>query len=230
MDAAQLTPLLPNPVGTGSRSNETLEAASSASADFESFLTLLTAQLENQDPLAPLDSTEFIAQLASFSTVEQQIGTNERLDQIADQSFNRDIAGFAAWIGKAVATSDGRFNARGEQMDFGLASVDGAETATAVIKDSLGNTIRTLPVALDGSEAFSWDGKNNDGEAIFGEDFSATVDYFGGGSVLDTLPALVRTEVLGIRGSEDGVKLDLSDGRRLSPNDVVSVSDLALTS
>ncbi|MEM9059271.1 MAG: flagellar hook capping FlgD N-terminal domain-containing protein [Pseudomonadota bacterium] len=225
MDASQLQPLLPNPVGAGGLANQTLEATSSASADFESFLTLLTAQLRNQDPLSPLDSTEFIAQLASFSTVEQQIGTNERLDQIAEQSFNRDIAGFAAWIGKAVATSDGQFNANGETREFGLQTVTSAETATATIRDALGNSIRTLPITLDGSDTFTWDGKNAEGEAVFGNGFSATVDYFAGGTIEDTLPALVRTEVLGIRGTQDGVKLDLSDGRRLSPNDVVLVSD-----
>ena len=100
MDISELRPLLPNVVNPGSQEDVTLQGANAASADLESFLTLLTAQLRNQDPLSPLDSTEFIAQLASFSSVEQQIGTNSRLDQIVDQAVNGDIASFANWIGK----------------------------------------------------------------------------------------------------------------------------------
>jgi flagellar basal-body rod modification protein FlgD len=53
-------------------------------ADFQTFLTLLTTQLKNQNPLEPLDSTQFVAQLASFSSVEQQVKTNDRLADILD--------------------------------------------------------------------------------------------------------------------------------------------------
>ena len=60
------------------------QSAAAAAADFETFLSLLTTQLRNQDPLKPLDSTEFVAQLASFSAVEQQINTNAKLDAITN--------------------------------------------------------------------------------------------------------------------------------------------------
>lgn len=56
--------------------NETAE-------EFETFLTLLTAQIRNQDPLAPLDSTQFVEQLATFSALELQAESNQKLDQIA---------------------------------------------------------------------------------------------------------------------------------------------------
>jgi flagellar basal-body rod modification protein FlgD len=62
-----------------------LGASNPVTADFQSFLRLLTAQLRNQDPLSPLDSTQFVAQLASFSTVEQLASANTRLDKIADR-------------------------------------------------------------------------------------------------------------------------------------------------
>ena len=54
-------------------------SANEMAGDFETFLKLLTAQLRNQDPLQPMDSTEFVAQLASFSAVEQQVRANDRL-------------------------------------------------------------------------------------------------------------------------------------------------------
>ena len=67
---------------TKTATTEQPTATSTLSGDFNTFLKLLTTQLENQDPLQPMDSTEFIAQLASFSSVEQQIGTNTRLDEM----------------------------------------------------------------------------------------------------------------------------------------------------
>jgi flagellar basal-body rod modification protein FlgD len=62
------------------------------SQDYDMFLRLMTAQLKNQDPLQPLDGTEFVAQLAQFSGVEQQIKTNERLDSLLGALTRSPIA------------------------------------------------------------------------------------------------------------------------------------------
>jgi flagellar basal-body rod modification protein FlgD len=69
--------------GTGAASAAAGQARSAFSEDFDTFLTLLTAQVENQDPLAPLDSTQFVEQLATFSALEQQVTTNDHLEKIA---------------------------------------------------------------------------------------------------------------------------------------------------
>lgn len=74
--------------------------------DFETFLTLLTAQMRNQDPLKPMDSTAFVAQLASFSTVEQQIETNAKLDNILSAFSSSSTNQLTEWIGKEVSRDD----------------------------------------------------------------------------------------------------------------------------
>ena len=224
MEISRIEPLLPNAVTNGLSDETTEDAISAASADFESFLTLLTAQLRNQDPLSPLDSTEFIAQLASFSSVEQQIGTNSRLDTIAGQAVNGDIASFAAWIGQSVATTDGEFRATGEELEFRISDVAGAETATAVIRDALGQELRRIPIANDGSRSFAWDGRAADGSIVGPQNLSLSIEYFSGGTVLDTQPGHVGSAVVGIRGTPTGIALDLEDGRSITPGDVGSVS------
>lgn len=219
----ELTPLLPNVVNPFTQTPDAELATASAASDFESFLTLLTAQLRNQDPLSPLDSTEFIAQLASFSSVEQQIATNDRLDQIVEQTVVGDIAAFGAWIGRSVSTIDGVFRASGEEVSFSFDSVPGADAATAVVKGSNGREIRRIPVATDGNGIGVWDGENTDGAVISGENLSIEVEYYTNGAISDTRAAFVSTTVTGIRSTDDGVALDLADGRRVPATSVASL-------
>lgn len=88
------------PASYGSRS----EAASKASVDYQSFLKLLVAQMKNQDPTNPMDSTQYMAQLASFSQVEQSVQMNQKLDQML-QSSTLDQA--SAIIGRTITSADG---------------------------------------------------------------------------------------------------------------------------
>ncbi|MEM8760161.1 MAG: flagellar hook capping FlgD N-terminal domain-containing protein, partial [Pseudomonadota bacterium] len=124
---------VPTPIDNGSGAIAAPTERSTAASDFESFLTLLTAQLRNQDPLQPIDSTEFVAQLASFSTVEQLIGTNERLDTLSQDLAAGDLAALAGWIGQEAATTDGRFTATGEAVDFDVPLVEGATAVRAEV-------------------------------------------------------------------------------------------------
>lgn len=223
MDVSELRPLLPNVINPAAQVEDTIEASSAASSDFESFLTLLTAQLRNQDPLSPMDSTDFIAQLASFSGVEQQIGTNNRLDQVVEQAVNGDIATFATWIGRNVSTVDGIFRADGEEVSFKIPEVPSAETATAVVRLEDGREVRRIPISTDASNAFLWDGKNAGGTLLDGQNMKIEIEYFSGGTISETRSAIVGTTVTGIRGTENGVELDLEDGRRVDASDVATL-------
>jgi len=87
---------------TVNTSNAENSSGLSAASDFDTFLQLLTAQLENQDPLNPLESTDFVAQLASFSAVEQQILTNSNLSEIMSSLSVTRTSEAAQWLGKEV--------------------------------------------------------------------------------------------------------------------------------
>jgi len=88
--------------GTGSDASN---ASASASLNYDSFLKLLVAQMKNQDPTEPMDSTQQIAQLATFSQVEQTIKTNTNLESLLQRT---SLSEANAVIGKTVTSADGK--------------------------------------------------------------------------------------------------------------------------
>jgi flagellar basal-body rod modification protein FlgD len=89
------------PVGA----NSTATSTSKTAVDYQSFLTLLIAEMKNQDPTKPMDSTAYVAQLATFSQVEQSVQTNTKLDQIMSSSA---LSQADAIIGRNITSADGK--------------------------------------------------------------------------------------------------------------------------
>ncbi|TPK80106.1 flagellar hook assembly protein FlgD [Mesorhizobium sp. B2-4-12] len=89
------------PVGA----NQTTTQASKTAVDYNSFLKLLIAEMKNQDPTKPMDSTQYVAQLATFSQVEQSVQTNTKLDQIMQSSA---LSQADALIGRNITSADGK--------------------------------------------------------------------------------------------------------------------------
>lgn len=146
--------------GPAPQAPSTQNAAVSAQTDFETFLKLLTAQMRNQDPLEPLDSTAFVAQLASFSSVEQQIGTNTRLDALAAAIGGSDHAIAANWIGKS-ARAEGPVDFVGSPVDVTFSTPSGEQTTISVL-DTNGTQIYIAPL-LSGSKEYTWAGQTTAG-------------------------------------------------------------------
>jgi flagellar basal-body rod modification protein FlgD len=89
------------PVGA----NSTTTSTSKTAVDYQSFLKLLIAEMKNQDPTKPMDSTQYVAQLATFSQVEQSVQTNTKLDQIMSSSA---LSQADAIIGRNITSADGK--------------------------------------------------------------------------------------------------------------------------
>lgn len=192
--------------------------ASPASAvEFESFLRLLTAQLRHQDPLSPLDSTEFVAQLASFSTVEQLVKANEGLDAIAGGSNALEI--YADWIGRdaGVAGPPARFD--GAPVELKIAPNRAADRVEVAVTNAGGVEIaRFLAANADSSQY--WDGSTPDGAAAPGY-YGFTAYYFADGAPLAQSAATVFDRVEEVSLSNDGAAtLRLSSGATVAPAEV----------
>ncbi len=138
-----------------STSNSSTQLAS----DFTQFLTLLTTQLQNQDPLSPMDTTEFTNQLVAFSGVEQQINANQKLDSLVSLGLTNSFTSALGYVGMEASYISSEFNYDGTNPSEIRYAIDGnAVEATISILDESGNEVYSEPASLSGSDTFAWDG------------------------------------------------------------------------
>jgi flagellar basal-body rod modification protein FlgD len=135
--------------------------------NFDTFLTLLTTQLKNQDPLSPMDSSQFTQQLVQFSQVEQSINANQNLESLIALTKARAGSDAVGFLGKTVTLTDGTAGLKNGLAQWGY-SLDGDSASTRlVIADSKGHTVYTSAGdTTSGLHAFTWDGKDNAGNML----------------------------------------------------------------
>ena len=135
----------------------------------DQFLTLFIAQIKNQDPLSPLDSAEFTAQLAQFTSVEQLYGMNNSLSDIKEtldeQSGQQDLI---ALIGKTVKADGNTISVENGAVLSGFYSLDETADTTVSVYDSNGLEVRTFYSGRKekGEHGINWDGRDESGEIV----------------------------------------------------------------
>ena len=173
--------------------------------EFNTFIKLLTAQVRNQDPLAPLDSTQFVEQLATFSALEQQVQSNSALGTIA--TMMNDMTGLLAsqWLGQAVSIEASSVPYTGNAIDFSVNAPLGTERSVLTVKDSSGQAVWTETLDA-GTEIHSWNGQlQSGGRATSGDVYTFSIDTYDADDVyINAVLPQVRTTVTSIR-SENGI-------------------------
>lgn len=161
MDLSALT-------GVSSQQGSASQASSQLAANFDTFLTLLTTQLQNQDPLEPLDSNEFTAQLVQFASVEQEIQANQNLESLITLSYAGIAGNSVSYIGQEVdAIGDTLGLEEGGTVQWAYAMDQVAESSSIVITDQSGKVVYTgAGETASGRHEFLWDGKDNAGEDL----------------------------------------------------------------
>jgi flagellar basal-body rod modification protein FlgD len=157
--------------GATSAPSTTASAAASASgklADtYDSFLKLLTTQLQHQDPLSPMDSNQFVSQLVAFAGVEQQIAQNANLEKLIKLQQGGITAGSLGYIGKSVQATSDVNQLTGGQAEFGYALPSNAATVTLAVVDQLGRVVyATAGQTSAGAHTFTWNGKDAAGNTL----------------------------------------------------------------
>ena len=187
--------------------SETNEAV--LSSDFETFLKMLTVQMENQDPLNPTDSSEFAQQLATFSGVEQAVLTNELLSSLMLQMNTSGMAQMADWVGKeARAAAPAHFD--GSPITIAPNPAAAADKVELVVLNADGVEVQrsTIPKSTDPIE---WAGTQGDGTPFPVGPYQFQIVSSANGDVILNETADVYARVQEVR-SENGVSVLILEG------------------
>lgn len=148
--------------GSGLTSNDL--GRTTIAQNFDTFLQILTTQLKHQNPLDPMDTNQFTQQLVQFTSVEQQLKTNQFLEalMLANQaSINTDAV---SYIGKEVTAPGNKAELADGLATWGFKSAGNVSDAKVTIKDYLGNVVYSETGSLsEGEGTFVWDGRGSDG-------------------------------------------------------------------
>ncbi len=218
--------------GATSSPATTASAAASASgklADtYDSFLKLLTTQLQHQDPLSPMDSNQFVSQLVAFAGVEQQIAQNSNLEKMIKLQQSGITSGSLGYIGKTVqATSDSN-QLTGGQAQFGYSLPSNAATVTLGVVDQLGRVVySTAGQTSAGAHTFTWNGKDGAGTTLADGEYKLRVSATdtNGNPITATTSAIGK--VTGVEQGADGPLLSLH-GTKVPLDNVTAILDATL--
>jgi len=149
--------------GTGGNGTTTLTALA---GNFNDFLTLLTTQLQNQDPTAPMDTNQFTSQLVQFTGVAEQIQTNSTLTSLLSAAQTQQLGQASSLVGAQVSISGGTLPLQNStaQVNFTTAT---AEPVQIAVVNSSGATVATQTVdSVAGSNTWTWNGLNSNGTQL----------------------------------------------------------------
>jgi len=160
---------------TGATSNPTASTTTASSdpalaqlsGNFSTFLTLLTTQLKNQDPTAPMDSNQFTQQLVQFSQVEQQIDTNTNLKSLIAQGATQAGAMATTYLGRNVSITNGKASLSGGAANWSYNLATTAAAATLSITNANNQVVWTgTGETASGNHVLAWNGQDNNGNPL----------------------------------------------------------------
>ncbi|MEQ9448317.1 MAG: flagellar hook capping FlgD N-terminal domain-containing protein [Rhodospirillaceae bacterium] len=193
--------------------------------DLDSFLLLLTSQLKAQDPLNPMDSTEFTGQLVQFAQVEQQIGMNENLTNLIGLSQQSIASSAVNYIGKIVEGVSKQVPMQNGALRAAYGLEDTAQSANIVIRDTDGVIVHTAPAeTTQGVHEFNWNGIDAQGTQHPDGTYTLEVSALAGDGTPVNSYVTAFGRVTGVTTIEDKTVL-LLDKVGVSIDNVLSVSE-----
>ena len=216
-------------LSTMNSTSTTADSTTSAADDLQDqFLTLLTTQLQNQDPTDPMDNSEMVTQLAQISTISSIENVTSTLEGISSQISAAETLQASALVGNGVLIDGNTIQVGdGVATTFGVTLDSDADDVTVTIKDSTGTVVRTIDEGSmsSGTQALSWDGLQDDGTTAADGAYTFSISATATASdVAVTSTALKYALVTGVTtDSSNQVALDLG-----GVNDNVALSDISL--
>lgn len=205
------------------KTNDTEKKAEEDYLGREAFLKMLVAQLQNQDPLNPMEGSDFSAQLAQFSSLEQLINVNKSIQSMADAFTKSSETDATAYIGKEVTGNANSIEISAGSPSGGYYSLESQAEVMVTISNSEGHVVKTLYPGqqTSGDYSLNWDGTDNGGNVV--EDGSYTYQVLANtGSGYSALPTTITGKVDSVTYQNGKAYLDIG-GVLLSPDAVVKV-------
>lgn len=206
----------------------TLTRVGSSNLGKDEFLKLLVAQLANQDPTKPEDSSQFVAQLAQFSALEQSQNMVSRLDTLLLGQATANQTNAASFIGKSITYGGGTVNLADAGSTTGTATLPTpADKITVTITDSKGTVVRTLSLGAHGAGdmAVDWDGNDDHGVRMPPGDYTVKPVAFDADGKAVPISFSVSGVVTGIAFQAGGLPVLKVGGSLVNMSDVTSIND-----
>lgn len=198
--------------------------------DFSQFLTLLTVQLQNQDPLSPMDTTEFTNQLVAFTGVEQQINTNQKLDSLVAMQLGTAFSQAQNYVGKDISYVSSEFAYTGETARMRYSLPQAAAYSKVNILNEFGDVVYTAEAAKSaGAHEFVWNGETNNGQPAAPGTYEIVVDALDANEEPIKTTSVVSGRVDGVE-TQDGSIYLLVGERAVSLGNVLNTSESTLES
>lgn len=191
-----------SPINAAANPSTSATAPSKISSDFNTFLRMLTVQMQNQDPLNPIDSADYAVQLATFSGVEQQVRTNQLLADLQGGFQQFGMAEMASWIGKE-ARSDAPVFYQGAPITLSPHPTAGANRAVLAVRDAGGNLVSREEIPVS-AEPYQWLGAGIDGAPLPSGTYSISLESLNGDTLIDSRPVEHYSRVVEARGGGTG--------------------------
>ncbi|MEO9651226.1 MAG: flagellar hook capping FlgD N-terminal domain-containing protein [Roseobacter sp.] len=199
------------------------ETSNALASDFETFLKMLTAQARYQDPLEPIDSSEYAAQLAQFSMVEQQVLSNDLLTELGDQIGSSTIGQMASWIGME-ARSIAAASYQGDPITI-LPTVEaGADEAILIAYNADGTEVERRQITVS-SEQIDWDGTLADGSSLPNGNYTFKIESRLLGESIGTTTAETYSRITEARRDGDETIFVLNSGVGVTADSVTALRE-----
>ncbi len=205
--AAQASSATASPSASTASSDASTTASSALSSiadNFNSFLTMLTTQLQNQDPSSPMSSDTFTSELATFAGVQQQVNTNTNLNTLISLSQDSQVTSGGSLVGQKA-----NFTGTQIPLQSGAASISfttgSAEPIAIAVTDASGAVVRTVQqTSTAGSNTWSWDGKDDAGDKLADGTYGIALQAQDASGNVTTLPFTATGTITGVSKSSTG--------------------------
>lgn len=203
---------------TSADGGDASDAKAVLSSDFDTFLKMLTVQVQNQDPLNPVDSTDYATQLATFSSVEQQVLTNDLLREVSTTLSGNALQELSGWIGmEALVRAPALFD--GTPVAVRPDYAEDADDAALIVRDANGDVVQRFTLDPSQKEVF-WAGTDETGATLPTGVYRFEVESYKDEAVIDTKIAQVYSRINEVRKDGDILQLRMSDGSEFDPEQI----------